>query len=94
MVTVRIEAMMATRPIQASQLILPRVRMLHSPKAAMAATATKTAVHAAWVLTALRPMEIPSSPEPPTKMSSRQNAKAMTSRPQRPNMRCPASSSE
>jgi hypothetical protein len=49
----------------------PRVRILENIKAKTAATAIKTAVHTAWVETALRPIEIPNIAEPETKIQSK-----------------------
>jgi hypothetical protein len=62
--------MMHTSPIHASQPILPSVRILAKQKPRIAATATNTAVQAAWVETELRPMEMPSIAEPATKIQS------------------------
>ena len=64
------EMTMHASPIQASQLMRPRVRMLPKMKPQQAATATKTAVHVACDDTALRPMEIPSIPDPAMKIQS------------------------
>lgn len=50
-------------PIQASQVMRPSVWMLPNPKPITAATATKTAVHAPWVDTELKEIEMPSIPE-------------------------------
>ncbi len=58
------------KPIQARKLSLPRVRMLPKTRPMMAETATKTAVHAPWVDTALSPMDRLSIPEPATKIQS------------------------
>lgn len=55
-------------PTQASQVILPRVRILLNRNPGMAAITTNTAVQRAWVETALSPMEIPRIPEPALKM--------------------------
>lgn len=68
MVTVNIETRMLTIPTAASQLILDRVRMDENPKAATAATATRTAVHAPWDERAFRPIEMLNILEPATKM--------------------------
>jgi hypothetical protein len=68
MVTMMIAARIHGRPIHASQVILPSVRMLLRPNPAMAATAAKTAVHVAWVETAFRPIEMPRMAEPLLKM--------------------------
>ena len=65
---VLLDAIINTTPTQASQLIFESVRILPRIKAATAATATKIAVQAPWVETALRPMEILSIPDPATKM--------------------------
>lgn len=46
-------------PIHASQVIRPNVRTLEKINPRMAAMATKTAVHAPWVETAFRPIDIP-----------------------------------
>lgn len=62
---------MQNSPIQASQLMRPRVRMLPKMKPMAAATATNTAVHVACEEIALRPMEIPSMPDPAMKIQSR-----------------------
>lgn len=64
---------MDTRPIQASQLIFPSVRMLARAHEAIAATATKTAVHVPCADTALRPMEMPNMAEPAMKIQSVRN---------------------
>lgn len=58
------------KPIQAIQLIFPRVCILESENPTMAATATKMAVQAPCVETALRPMEMLKMPEPATKIQS------------------------
>lgn len=55
-------------PIQASQVIRPRVRILLVRKPKMAATATNTAVQAPWVDTEFKPMEMLRRPEPVTKI--------------------------
>lgn len=57
-------------PTHANQVILASVWMLAKLNPTMAATAMNMAVHAAWVETALRPMETPSMPEPATKIQS------------------------
>ena len=62
--------MMQPTPSQASQLILPSVRMLAKQKPTTAATTTKTAVHVACVETAFKPIEVPSIPEPAMKVQS------------------------
>jgi hypothetical protein len=61
---------MLMTPIHASQLMRDKVLMLESPKPKTAATATKTAVQAPWLDTALRPMERLSMPAPDTKTQS------------------------
>jgi hypothetical protein len=63
---------MHVAPIQASQEIRPSVRILASDAAAMAATATKTAVHVALLETAFKPIEVPSMPDPVTNIQSAQ----------------------
>lgn len=62
--------MIQTIPIQASHWILPRVLMLERPMATMAATATNAAVHVPCSDTAFNPIEIPSMPDPATKMKA------------------------
>jgi hypothetical protein len=57
-------------PTHASQVSLASVWMLAKLNPTMAATATNTAVHVAWLDTALSPMEMPSMPEPATKIQS------------------------
>lgn len=61
---------MQTSPIHANQETFPSVRMLDAPKPAIAATATKTAVQVPCVERELRPIEMPSIPEPATKIQS------------------------
>lgn len=61
---------MQVRPIQASQLIRPRVRMLPPTSPMAAATATKTDVQVAWLDTAFKPIEMLSMPDPATKVQS------------------------
>lgn len=56
------------RPIHASQVIRPRVRMLEKANPAMAEMATKTAVQVACVETALKPIERLRIAEPLLKM--------------------------
>jgi hypothetical protein len=68
MVTMMTAARMQGRPIQASQVIRPSVRMLLRPNPTMAATAAKAAVHVAWVETAFKPIEMPRMAEPLLKM--------------------------
>jgi hypothetical protein len=63
-----LDMMILTIPIQASHWILPRVRMLERPMATVAAIATKAAVHVPCSDTAFNPIEIPSMPDPATKM--------------------------
>ena len=58
---------MQTKPSHAIQLIFPSVRMLANNSPTMAATATKTAVHAPWAEMAFRLIEMPSIPDPPQK---------------------------
>jgi len=53
-------------PIHASQEILLNVRILASMKAAIAATAVKTALHVPCVETALRAIDVLTIPEPAT----------------------------
>lgn len=65
-----LEMMMLPTPTQASQLILPRVRMLAKRKPTMAPTTTKMAVHVAWLETAFKPIETLSIPEPAMKVQS------------------------
>lgn len=65
-----LEMMIHVAPTHASQVSLASVWMLARLNPIMAATATNTAVHVAWLDTALRPMEIPSMPEPATKIQS------------------------
>jgi hypothetical protein len=55
-------------PIQASQDIRFRVRILASSRARIAATAVKTALHVPWVETALRAIEVLIIPDPATKI--------------------------
>ena len=55
-------------PIHASQVIRPRVRMLLNANPRIAATVAKTAVHVAWVETALKPIERLRIAEPLLKM--------------------------
>lgn len=61
---------MQPTPSQASQLILPRVRILAKEKPTTAATTTNTAVHVPWADTAFNPIEVPSIPEPAMKVQS------------------------
>lgn len=68
-----LEDKMQTRPIHANQVILPSVWMLPKPNPMRAATATKTAVHAPCMETALSAIEAPSMPEPATKIQSVEN---------------------
>lgn len=59
-----------TIPTQASQLILPSVRMLARQKMAMAATATKTAVQVPCSDKAFNAMDMLSIADPATKIQS------------------------
>ena len=54
------------RPIHASQVIRPRVRILAQRNPTTAAMATNTAVQTPWVETAFSPMEMPSIADPVT----------------------------
>lgn len=54
------------RPIHASQVMRPSVRILPQMNIIMAATATKTAVQAPWVEIAFRLIDIPRMAEPLT----------------------------
>ena len=58
------------KPVQASQLMRPRVWMLLSVNPMMAAMTTNTAVQAPCVDTAFRAMEEPSMPDPATNVQS------------------------
>lgn len=53
-------------PIHASQVIRPSVLTLPNINVKAAAMATNIAVHAPWVETAFKPIEIPSIAEPVT----------------------------
>lgn len=65
-----LEERIPNRPSHASQLSLLRVWMLARLKPAMAATATKTAVQVPCTESELRPMEMPSMPEPATQVQT------------------------
>lgn len=67
-VSVMMEAMMKKMPTHPIHEILPRVRIEPRRKPAMAATATKTAVHAPWLETALRAVDTPTMAEPRMKI--------------------------
>jgi hypothetical protein len=71
------EQRIKAKPTQASQLIRPRVRILARRKPEMAATATNTAVQVPWTDIALSPIEIPSIPDPATKIQSRMSQNPM-----------------
>lgn len=58
------DTMMQKTPNSARAVIRPSVRMLESTKTMTKATATKTAVHTAWVDSALKAMEMLSMAEP------------------------------
>ena len=57
-------------PTQAIALIFANVWMLPSEKPMIAATATKTAVQAPWLDMALKEIDMPSIPDPATKIQS------------------------
>lgn len=61
---------MQTNPSHAIQLIFSSVRILANKNPMMAATATKTAVHVPWSEMAFRLIEMPSIPDPATKIQS------------------------
>lgn len=61
---------MLMAPAAASQLIFESVGMEDNTKVATAATATKTAVHIAWLETALSPMEMLRMADPETNTQS------------------------
>lgn len=61
---------MPISPTQANQLILPNVWILPNVNPMAAAMATNMAVQAPWVDMALKEIEMPSMPEPATKIQS------------------------
>lgn len=64
------DTMMDKAPIQANQLILPRVSILEKINPMIAAITTKMAVQRAWVESALKAIEMLSRAEPATKMTT------------------------
>lgn len=60
-------------PIHASQLIRPRVRILAKTNPTIAATATKSAVHAPWFERAFKAVEMLIIADPAPKMKSAQH---------------------
>jgi hypothetical protein len=63
--------MILMAPAAASQLIFASVGIEHMIQVAMAATATNNAVHVAWLVTALSPIETLRMAEPVTKIQSK-----------------------